>query len=334
LKKALWLSVNIAISVFFIWLAVRGVDFSDVGRSLIGVSFSFVVLSVAVNFLSCWLRALRWQYLLAPTKKVRVHSLFSALLIGLMVNNILPFRLGELMRGYAVKQSEDVSFSASMGTVVVERIIDVLTLLIIFGSLIFFFPFPEWVKSGGILVGLIIAAAIVVLYLLTKKSDWALDMLDRGIAPFSKGLSERLQTIARAFIGGISFLHSARAYAIITVLSFLIWAAYVYCIFAIFHACHFDATYHLDSADAVVVMVFTAFAVMIPAAPGYVGTFHELAKQSLIILHVDKENALGMAILLHATQYISITAVGFCYFFKSNLHFRDVLKGKPAEVIG
>jgi uncharacterized protein (TIRG00374 family) len=333
LKKVFWLILNIGISVFFIWLAVRGVDFTQVGQSLIGVSFIFVMLSIAINMFSCWLRALRWQYLLAPTKAVGLHHLFSALLIGLMVNNILPFRLGELMRGYAVRQSEGISFSASMGTVVVERILDVLTLLIIFGSLIFFFPFPEWVKSGGILVGLIIAAAIVILYLLSKKSEWALNILERCITPFSKIWSERVQRVARAFINGVSFLHSAKAYAIISVLSFFIWASYVYSIVAIFHACHFDSAYHLDSGDAVVVMVFTAFAVMIPAAPGYVGTFHELAKQSLMILNVGRESALGMAILLHASQYISITVVGFIYFFKSNLHFKDALKGKAADTL-
>ncbi len=333
MKKFFWLVLTIGISVFFVWLAVRGIDFSELSHSFVGVSFAFIGLAVAINILSCWLRALRWQYLLAPTKQVKLHHLFSALMIGLMVNNILPFRLGELMRGYAVKQSENVSFSASMGTVVVERILDVLTLLIILGSLIFFFPFPEWVRSGGILVGVIIAASIVILYLLAKKSGWALGVLNRGITPFSKAASARVQTMARAFIDGVRFLHSARAYATITLLSFLIWASYVYSIVAIFHACRLHATYHLDTGDAVVVMVFTAFAVMIPAAPGYVGTFHELAKQSLIILNVDKEDALGLAILLHASQYLSITGIGLVYFFKSNLHLKDVLDGKPAEII-
>lgn len=242
-----------------------------------------------------------------------------------MINNVLPFRLGEFIRGYALKQTDNVSFSGSFGTVVVERIIDVLTLLVIFGFILFFFPFPEWVKSGGVLVAGIVMFSILVMYLLVKKTEWAMSVIHTLIGLFSKKLSLQVERIARSFIEGISFLHSARSYAAIVLLSALTWVIYIYVMYAMFFAVRFDDVYGLNTLDATVVMVFTSFAIMIPAAPGYVGTFHEIAKQSLMLLHVDKEPALGFAIIFHACNYISVTGIGFIYFFKNRIKLKDAL---------
>ena len=324
--------MNVSISAFFIWLAVRGIDFSELKRSFFGVSMGFVLLSVLLNLFSCWVRAIRWQYLLMPIKKVSLHNVFSALMIGFMINNVLPFRLGEFVRGYALKQSDNISFSASIGTVVVERIIDVLTLLVIFAVILFLFPFPEWVKSGGILVGAIVGVSIFILYLLVKKTEWALKIISRIFGLFSEKLSIQIVRIARSFIEGVSFLHSAKSYFIISLLSVFTWVIYIYVMYAMFFAVHFDSIYQLDTLGATVVMVFTSFAIMIPAAPGYVGTFHEIAKQSLMLLHVDKEPALGFAIIFHACHYLSITGIGFIYFLNNRIKLKDaLLSGQAAD---
>ena len=332
MKKIFWLFLNVGISAFFIWLAVRGIDFNELKQSFFGVSIGFVLLSVLLNLFSCWVRAIRWQYLLMPIKKVSLHNVFSALMIGFMINNVLPFRLGEFVRGYALKQSDNISFSASIGTVVVERIIDVLTLLVIFAVILFLFPFPEWVKSGGILVGAIVGVSIFILYLLVKKTEWALNIISRIFGLFSEKLSIQIVRIARSFIEGVSFLHSAKSYFIISLLSVFTWVIYIYVMYAMFFAVHFDSIYQLDTLGATVVMVFTSFAIMIPAAPGYVGTFHEIAKQSLMLLHVDKEPALGFAIIFHACHYLSITGIGFIYFLNNRIKLKDaLLSGQAAD---
>lgn len=249
-----------------------------------------------------------------------------------MINNVLPFRLGEFVRGYALKQSDNISFSASIGTVVVERIIDVLTLLIIFTFILLFFPFPEWVKNGSVLVAAIVGVSILVLALMVKKTEWTLRIIRRSIGLFSEALSQKIERIARSFIEGVSFLHSAKSYLVITILSILTWGIYVYVMYTMFIAVRFDSLYQLDILGATVVMVFTSFAIMIPAAPGYVGTFHEIAKQSLMLLNVDKEPALGFAIIFHACQYISVTGIGFIYFLNNRIKLKDaLLSGQAAD---
>lgn len=311
---------------------MRGIDFAELKQSFFGVGIGFAVLSVMLNLFSCWVRAIRWQYLLMPIKKVSIHNVFSALMIGFMVNNVLPFRLGEFVRGYALKQSDNVSFSASIGTVVVERIIDVLTLLVIFAFILIFFPFPEWVKNGSILVAAIVGASITILALMVKKTEWTLRVIRRSIGLFSESVSHKVERIARSFIEGVSFFHSAKSYVIIILFSAFTWGIYIYVMYAMFFAVRFDALYQLDMLGATVVMVFTSFAIMIPAAPGYVGTFHEIAKQSLMLLNVDKEPALGFAIIFHACHYISVTGIGFIYFLNNRIKLKDaLLSGQAAD---
>ncbi len=331
MKKVFWLALNLGISGFFMWLAVRGIDFAELKQSFYGVGIGFAALSVGLNLFSCWLRAIRWQYLLMPIKKIPTHNVFSALMIGFMINNVLPFRLGEFVRGYALKQTDNISFSASFGTVVVERIIDVLTLLVIFGFILFFFPFPDWVKSGGVLVAGIVIFSILIMYLLVKKTEWALSVIRKLAGLFSSKLADQAERIARSFIEGISFLHSARSYWAIILLSAVTWGVYIYVMYTMFFAVRFDEIYGLNTLDATVVMVFTSFAIMIPAAPGYVGTFHEIAKQSLMLLHVDKEPALGYAIIFHACTYISVTGIGFVYFLKNRIRLKDALHSGNAQ---
>lgn len=326
MKKIFWLFLNIGISAFFIWLAVRGIDFAELKQSFFGVSIGFAVLSVMLNLFSCWVRAIRWQYLLMPIKKVSTHNVFSALMIGFMVNNVLPFRLGEFVRGYALKQSDNISFSAAMGTVVIERIIDVLSLLIIFGFILLLFPFPEWVKNGSILVGVIVSVSILIIYLSVKKTEWTLKFIQKIVSRYSEDLSHRVERIVRSFIDGVSFFHSAKSYAIVAGLSILTWGTYIFVMYIMFFAVHFETLYGLNTLDATVVMVFTSFAIMIPAAPGYVGTFHEIAKQSLMMLHVDKEPGLGFAIIFHASHYLAGTGIGVFYLLRSRVKLKDALR--------
>lgn len=324
MKKKIWLVFNIAISAIFIWLALHGIDFTELSHSFKGIDYSFAIVGVLFNLFSCWLRAARLHYMTLPIQRVKIMNYFSSVMIGFMVNNILPFRLGELMRGYALKKSDGVSFSASMGIIVVERIIDVMSLLIVFGVLTIFYPFPGWVKNGGILVAVIVVAVTVILMLMIKRTEVTLRVFNKTLGIFSNKMVESGNHFLTSFLTGARFLHNLKSYVWITLLTFLIWATFTVSIFTLFYSMNFNAE-GLGVFEAVVFMVFTCFAIMIPAAPGYVGTFHEIAKQSLVLFGIDKEKALGFAIIIHALNYISITGVGFIYFLRSNLKLKQAL---------
>ncbi|MBX7150445.1 flippase-like domain-containing protein [bacterium] len=330
MKKKLWLVFNIAISAVFVWLALRGIDFTELSHSFKGIVFSYAIIGLLLNLFSCWLRASRLHYMTLPIQHVTVKNYFASVMIGFMVNNVLPFRLGELMRGYALKKSDGMSFSASMGIIVVERIIDVISLLIIFGALTFFYPFPEWVKNGGILVTVIAIAVTVILGLMISRTETTLRIFNNLVGVFSKKLAISSHHFLSSFLTGVRFLHDFKNYAWITLITFLIWATFTVSTLMMFYCMNLQAD-GLGTFEAGVFMVFTCFAIMIPAAPGYVGTFHEIAKQSLLLFGVDKEKALGFAIIIHALNYISITGIGFIYFLRSNLKLKQALSGTGDE---
>ncbi|HNE83985.1 MAG TPA: lysylphosphatidylglycerol synthase transmembrane domain-containing protein [bacterium] len=331
MKKVLFLLLNVLVSVFFVWLATRGIDWTQLGSSLTSISLTLVIFSVIINQFSLWLRAWRWKFLLAPLKDVPTLSLFSNVSIGFMINNILPFRLGEIARGYILKKEHQISFTASMATVVVERVIDVISLLTVFGVLVIIFPFPEWIKTAGMVVGAIDLAAIIFMILLVKNTEATCRLVQSMISVFPDSLKQRVDRLLRSFVSGITFTHALGTTVVIAMLSFLIWAVYTVSIWIMFKACNAPELATLDLIDATIVMTFSSFAVMIPAAPGYVGTFHEVVKQSLMMFRVDREVALGFAIVIHAFNYAAQIVIGVGYWIKTNFSLKEALSNVHEE---
>ncbi len=328
MKRIFFLFLNIGVSVLGLWMAFRGIDFDHVWVEFGKVNLTWIVISVGINLLSCWLRAVRWKILMDPVKKIPTPRLFSALMIGFMVNNVLPFRLGEFVRAYVLKKKEEASLSASFATVVVERAVDVMTLLAIFVCLVFIFPFPDWIETSGWIVGVIDLGVLGFLIFLSKKSEWTLSLIKFTIQPVSKKTSDAVQNLARKFITGIGFAKSWRSWLALAVLSGVIWFSYIASFYAAFQG--FSALEGLRIFEAAVVMTFSSFAIMIPAAPGYVGTFHEVAKQSLMMVQIDKTSAVGFAVIFHASNYVVQTLVGVCYFFRDQIHFKEALNFREA----
>ncbi|HTP13661.1 MAG TPA: lysylphosphatidylglycerol synthase transmembrane domain-containing protein, partial [Bacteroidota bacterium] len=139
-KQILRTGVSFALAGFFLYLAFRGTDFGELWASLKSANYIWIVLLVPISLLSHWVRAIRWAYLLKPIKKVTSQrNLFSAVMIGYMVNNALP-RVGELVRPYVLGNLEGVSKTSVLGTVVIERILDFLSFYLIASVVILAYP--------------------------------------------------------------------------------------------------------------------------------------------------------------------------------------------------
>ena len=122
----LWLGV--AVSGVLLWLAFRGVDLQEVGHSFTQVRTVWLLPVLASIFVRFWLTAIRWQVLLRPVKRIGIHRLFAVTMIGFMANNVLPARMGEFVRAYALGRSESLSTPLSFATIVLERVFDGFTL--------------------------------------------------------------------------------------------------------------------------------------------------------------------------------------------------------------
>ena len=117
------LYLGIGISVIFVWMALNGLDLKGVWEVIKSANYIWLLPSVGVYFIGVWVRTWRWDYLLRPLKKIPVKNLFPVVVIGYMGNNVYPFRAGELLRSYVLYRREGVKISASLATVVIERVL-------------------------------------------------------------------------------------------------------------------------------------------------------------------------------------------------------------------
>ena len=140
-----WLGVGV--SGIFMWWALAGLDFAEVGQFVQTANYWWLIPSVAVYFVAVWVRTWRWEYMLRPLKPISTRKLFPVVVIGYMGNNIYPLRAGELLRSYVLWRQEDIPVSASLATVIVERVFDGLIMLIFVFVALPFFPLPESYQS-------------------------------------------------------------------------------------------------------------------------------------------------------------------------------------------
>lgn len=174
----LWL--GILISAVFMWYALRGLELDEVRHALQSGNYLWLIPSVAVYFVAVWARTWRWDYMLRPLKRISVRRLFPVVVIGYMGNNIYPFRAGELLRSYVLYRREDVAVSASLATVVVERVFDGLVMLIfVFIALPLAPDLPDWIRTVVIIASAAFFVALLVFFAVSavpsrayRTADW------------------------------------------------------------------------------------------------------------------------------------------------------------------
>jgi uncharacterized protein (TIRG00374 family) len=304
------LIVGCLIGMLFLYLAARKVDFGLMRAAFTKVNYWFVLVAVPVIFFSHFLRALRWRYLMDPIKRVDVASLFSALLIGYMANILMPAHLGELLRAYVLGKRREVSASSTFATIVVERIIDVIALLLLMVFAVLLYPFPEWINRAGYALLLGTVGLFVFLVLLKRYFVFFERYLTLFLRPLPQAWQAKLARGIRSFVIGIVPLRRGWDYPIVAVLSLAIWACYGFIIHLVLYAFDFVSVYHLPWSTSLIVLVITTIGIVVPSSPGYVGTYHWLCQISLAMYGVPAGPALSFAILIHGVNFLPVLILG------------------------
>ncbi len=316
-----WLGV--LISAGFLYLALRGLQIGDVWGALQGANYWWLVPGVAVYFLGVWARAWRWHYLLRPLKRIPTRVMFPIVAIGYMGNNIYPARAGEVLRAYVLKRKQDVPISASLATILVERIFDgVVMLMFVFANL------PELAQLTGEsgLAGSIQALAVwgagafagaLIAFLLiaaqpgpsARLAGWAIDRL----AP--RRMRERLRHVVDRFLGGLASLRSPRDVIMVFLTSLVIWLFETGKYWFVMHAFPFRVSFFaLMLMNGIVNLATT-----IPSAPGYVGTFDAPGIAVLKAYGVEGAVAAGYTLVLHVALWAPITLLGAWYMARESV---------------
>lgn len=330
-KSTLKISFSIGLSLFFLYFAFRGTDFPKLATAMAEANYWYIVAMLPVLILSHMVRAWRWKYLLYPVKQnIRYRSLFSSLMVGYMVNNVLP-RAGEIVRPYALAKLEGISRSTSFGTVLVERIFDIISFmsLIILIPLVYSGPLMQtfpWLEEAGVwLTSITFAFLFASIFLMLRR-----DVVMRLLSFFTRRLSPRktklVEHIVHSFLDGFLFVKNARHYVIIAVLSIVVWGLYIIMMYIPFYAFGFTTLYDLDLSSAMVVQAISSIGIVMPT-PGATGPYHYFTIQTLTKLYgVNDELARSYATLTHAISFIGVTLTGLVYFVRDNLRISEVVK--------
>jgi glycosyltransferase 2 family protein len=309
------LVLGLVLSALFLWLASRGVRWPEIRQILAGARFWLLVPIVALTMLAYLIRAWRWHFLLIGVGRIPISALWSSIMVGFMGNNILPARLGELLRAHSLGRNAGVSRSAALASVVVERILDIAVLLLIFGLFLVLHRLPPGIgKWGGIVLALAAPIlAFLIVFELKPEAVWGL--LERFLPA---RLRPPLRKVAMNFRDGLRVLRQPVPLLAGMLLSVLMWAVLV--VVVILTLAALRLTTAIDAAA--VVLVVMALGTMIPAAPGYIGTLQAAGTLALVQYGVPQAAAFSFTVLYHAGQWLPVTVIGLIVFMRENLSLR------------
>jgi uncharacterized protein (TIRG00374 family) len=323
---------GILISLFFMVLAFRKVDFGQMWTSLKTAHYLYFLPVIAVVFLSHLLRAFRWRYLLDPIRRLDTSSLFTSLIIGYAANVVTPAHLGEVLRSYVLSKKRELPMSAILATVVMERIIDVFSLLALMVVAIFVHPFPDWVIRSGYLM---FAATLVLLFLivlLRKSQSFTRAFLALVLKILPDRVAHRVSIITKRFISGIVPLRKWHDYITVTFLSMAIWACYGLIFQFSLYAFDFVEAFQLGWYVSLMLLVITCIAVVVPSSPGYVGPYHYLCQITLAMFAVPAGPALSYATVVHAVSFLPVLLVGLALANYEGMSLYESSVDKPLTV--
>lgn len=300
-----WL-LGLTISVVALWLAFRNVDFGEMGRALATANYLWMVPAVALILVGQLARTHSWQIILAHD--VPFRRVFTALNSGYLLNNVLPLRLGELARAYLISRTGKVSVPQALSSVLVERVIDLCTVLALLFLLIPLVAFAQWTWNA-LGVGLVLAlAAVAGLYLAAAHSAWVLRLARWGIGLLTRvwGGATRLENVFMGFLKGMMTLREPGRFVSACFWSVTAWACSGTSVWFIMLALWPPARPEMGFF----VLVVTALGVAVPSAPGAVGVWQAAVMGALSVFNTPTEVAASIAIVHHLTNYVLTGLMG------------------------
>jgi len=338
LKRSKWVVIaGILISTFFLYLAFRRFDIEEGKRALKMANYIWLFPAVISCMIAFLMRGIRWRYLLLPIKKCKVIDLVSTLSIGFMANNLLPLRVGELIRAYVNGKKENISKSSSLATIVVERVFDGLALVILLLVASLFlgsasYPqntFPGWLKKMTYLAWVIFLGTLILLYIMMRAKELTGKVIKKVFGFLKEPVLKKILDLTSSFIEGLNILRQRRKILTVSSFSILVWTFEGTTFYLGAKALNLSITY----PQAYLTMVVIALGVMIPSSPAFVGVYEYFCITALALFAIDKSLALSYAVLLHFLQFSLIIGLGLFFLWKENLSLwklKEEIKDYPS----
>ncbi|HSP99253.1 MAG TPA: lysylphosphatidylglycerol synthase transmembrane domain-containing protein [Candidatus Dormibacteraeota bacterium] len=298
-------ALSLVVSAAFLFLAFRHVSLDELGAALRRLHAGWLLVAIALSLLIMVFRTWRWQLELRPLERVPFGRLWVVTAVAYMAINLIPARLGEVVRPWLLSRRSSVSFANVVGNLVVEKTMDaVVTLLYILVGLVTIENLPEWVRTGA-RVPAVGAAVLVVLVLLLYWRGEA--FVDRSLLRF---LPERVgagvKRVTGAIVAGMRVLPNPRLVLAVFLVSVALWFLPILSSYVMMRAFEF----RLPFSAAVVVFIFIGFGTALPNVPGMLGPYQYACILALGLFGVPKGDALAYGLVLNAVQFLSLVGQG------------------------
>jgi hypothetical protein len=300
----LW--TGVVFSLGFLVIALRDIDLTETANTLRRVNVLILGAAVASYGFSVAAKAIRWKLLLAVRKAPSFGRTFSILSVGLMVNTFLPARLGEFARAYLMGEAEADSKVYVLGTVAVEKVADLLFLLLLLAVLLLQMALPEWLAGSARGTALVIAILVPCFVLLAWQSNFILRMVEQASHFVPSAKREWLVRQARYGLASLDVVRRPRLLTGLLGWSLIVWIISALTNYLVFMALELTMPVWASLLLLVVLQVGTA----VPSSPGRIGVFQYLVILTLSIFAVDKNVALGYSVVLYLVIYVPIALLG------------------------
>ncbi|MDP6666364.1 MAG: lysylphosphatidylglycerol synthase transmembrane domain-containing protein [Dehalococcoidia bacterium] len=342
-NKAFWLGA-VGSAVFFAVFIVLFVDFDTIGGVLGDANYTYIAPSIVFYFIAVWFRTERWKFLLRPLIGKPRRSIYSVVVIGYMANNLIPVRIGEVVRAYYLSLREACSAPAAFGTVAVERATDVLALLFFLaaaglmgtvgveravGDISSDVPGGAAVLALAALLPFVLVLTIVVI-ISSASTETVIHWLDRSMFMIGRGIRTRLLDIAERLLEGLTVVSSLADLFKVFLWSLPVWAAEAVMYYLIALGFELRPVFDSQLEFIAVILVFTAaanLAGVLPSTAGSWGPFDFFGAAALVALGVGQEVAAAYALTVHVALWVPPTALGAVLLVADGRSLSGLMKG-------
>jgi uncharacterized protein (TIRG00374 family) len=315
--------IGLALTVGLLWWAFHDVDWATLWGHVRTADPFLVALAVVTGTMMFPLRAIRWRPILDPVApKLPYGLLWRATAIGMMANNVLPARLGELVRAYSLSRQSTVPFSAAFASLVVDRVFDAVVVLLLLVSAMLDPRFPTGISATtyagtGIILVMVAGIGLYSIVFFPDRLIRVFEMFARRVAP---RFEERGRVLLRSFADGLSILRQPRRFFVVFMWTVLHWLVQALAFWIMFRAIGITAPF----TGAIFVMGLIVVGVAAPSTPGFFGPFEAASVAGLKLYGVNETLAGAWALSYHILSLIPITLFGLYYLGKTGLQLGEL----------
>ena len=323
MSKLIKFIFSLVLSILGLYYAFNKVNIGELWFYLKSANIFYIIIASSLIIFSIAIRAERWQLLLEPIKVISFRPLFSSVMIGYFGNAVMPFRFGELLRAYSIGSMKNIDISAAFGTILLERLLDMLGLVFTMFIFSWFYPFEHGGRNAMVFISLSSILVFCFIIWLGSRQSQIIPNLKK-LSMFDKPFLQKLLTIINNIVNGLTSIKDTKHVGQIILHTIFMWVVYFFVTYSVILATNIS----IDWVGVGIILISTSLALAIPAAPGGVGTYHATAVYILTsYFFVDRVESQAFAVILHAVGFLPLLLIGFLFFIRSSLHFKDVSKG-------